>query len=180
MLLLTGPWIPAGPALHAQQGPTEYQVEAAYLFNFLKFIEWPDDHRKDPPGRWVFGFLGDSPVGDELKQVAAGKSIQGHGLEVRILQNAADGRGCNVLFVGGSERKNLASILANLRGASVLTVADMDDFVESGGMVQFVVKDSRVRLVIDVGAANRAHLKISSKLLSIAMAVTGAEKGTVN
>jgi len=74
----------------------------------------------------------------------------------------------------------MPTILAELRGSSVLTVADMDNFIGSGGMIQFVVEDARVRVAIDVGATSRAHLKISSKLLSLARSVTGTEQGANN
>jgi hypothetical protein len=99
---------------------------------------------------------------------------------VKGLRPEDDLRGCRILFIGTSEKKQLAPMLAKLRGSSVLTVADMDNFVESGGMVQLVLEDNRVRLAIDVGATARAHLKVSSKLLALARVVTGAERGANN
>jgi YfiR/HmsC-like len=177
-MFLAGGWRLAERSVPAQQPPTEYQVKAAYLFNFLKFVEWPDD--KDAQGRWVIGVAGSSPIADDLTQLVSAKSVLGRELEIRNFQPAEDMRGCNILFISGSERKRLPSILAGLRGSSVLTVADMDNFVESGGMIQFVMEDSRVRLAIDVGATSHARLKVSSKLLSLARAVTGAEGGKTN
>ena len=162
------------------QAPTEYQVKAAYLFNFLKFVEWPDDAPDDPHGKWIFGFLGDTPIAAELTSLAAGKNVLGRELQIKKLQPTDNLRACNVLFIGASEKKRLPAILASLRGSSVLTVADMDDFVASGGMVQFVMEDARVRVAIDVGATNRARLKVSSKLLLLAHVVPGAERGANN
>ena len=172
---LAAAWMPAARAIRAQQGPTESQVKAAYLFNFLKFIDWPDDAPKELQTPWVLGVVGDTPVGNDLRQLVSGKSIRGHELEVKTFSPSADLRGCNVLFIGASEKRRLPSILSSLHGSSVLTVADMDHFVESGGMIQFVIQDSRVRVAIDVGATSRAGLKVSSKLLSLALAVTGSE-----
>src|SRR5512135_984217 len=131
---------PANRAVYAGQSRTEYQVEAAYLFNFLKFVEWPGDPAADPHGKWLIGFVGDSPVGDELTYLVEGKNVRGRDLQVRKYQAADNLRGCNILFIGESEKKCLPSILAALRGSSVLTVADMDNFIESGGMVQFAVQ----------------------------------------
>jgi hypothetical protein len=168
------------PAILAGQSPTEYQVKAAYLFNFLKFVDWPNNPGADPHAKWVIGFVGDSPIADELNQLAGGKNVLGRDLQVRKFQAADNLRACNILFISESEKKRTPSILAELRGSSVLTVADMDDFIESGGMFQFVVEDARVRVAIDVGATSRAHLKISSKLLSLARAVTGSERGANN
>lgn len=173
---LSAGWMPAARAVSAQQNPTDSQVKAAYLFNFLKFIDWPDDLPKESQTPWVLGVVGDAPVGNDLRQLVSGKSIRGHELEVKTFLPSADLRGCNLLFIGASEKRRLPSILSSLRGSSVLTVADMDHFVESGGMIQFVIQDSRVRVAIDVGATSRAGLKVSSKLLSMALAVTGSER----
>jgi hypothetical protein len=179
-VLFSGGWLFAGHPISAQQGPTEYQVKAAYLFNFLKFVEWPGDPSRDAQGPWVIGVVGDSSIGEELPPLVAGKTVQGRALQVRNFQPAEDLRGCNILFISASETKRLPSILAGLRGSSVLTVADMEHFVAAGGMIQFVMEDGSVRLAIDVGATSRARLKVSSKLLSLARAVTGADRGTNN
>jgi len=168
-----------GP-VHAQQAPTEFQVKAAYLFNFLKFVEWPDDAPADLQSRWVIGIVGNQQLEDELTQLVSGKIVQGHVVQVKALKPADDLRGCHILFIGTSEKKQLAPILVTLRGSSVLTVADMENFVESGGMIQLVMEDNRVRLAIDVGATVRARLKVSSKLLALARVVTGAERGANN
>jgi YfiR/HmsC-like len=170
----------AALAVRAQQELTDSQVKAAYLYNFLKFIDWPDDPPKDGQSPWVLGVVGDTPVGDDLKQLVSGKSIRGREMEVKNYPLSGDFRRCNILFIGASEKKHLPSILASLHGFSVLTVADMDHFVESGGMIQFVIQDSRVRLAIDVGATNRAGLKVSSKLLSLALEVTGNDGSAKN
>jgi hypothetical protein len=170
----------ANCATYAAQSPTEYQVKAAYLFNFLKFVEWPDDPAADPHGKWVIGFIGDTPIGDELTRLVDGKNVLGRDLLVKKYQAVDNLRGCNILFISESEKKSLPSILAALRGSSVLTVADMDNFIGGGGMIQFMVEDARVRVAIDVGATSRARLKVSSKLLSLARVVTGAERGANN
>jgi hypothetical protein len=167
-------------AVYAGQSPTEYQVKAAYLSNFLKFVEWPDDPAADPHGKWVIGFVGDSPIGGELSRLIEGKNVLGRDLQVKKFQTTDNLRGCNILFISESEQKRLPPILAALRGSSVLTVADMDNFIGAGGMIQFVVEDARVRVAIDVGATGRARLKISSKLLLLARLVTGTERGTNN
>jgi hypothetical protein len=162
--------------IFAQQAASEYEVKAAYLFNFLKFVEWPADMSPSPSGKWVIGVVGVSPFGDELAQVVSGKVVQGHELQVKNFQAAEDVRTCHILFISDSERKRIPAILTALSSSSVLTVGDMDNFTRAGGMIQFVMEDGRVRFVIDVGAASRARLKISSKLLSLARDVTGAER----
>jgi hypothetical protein len=164
----------------AQDSPSEYQVKAAYLFNFLKFVQWPADAFQDSLAPIMIGIVGDDPFGEALPQVVVGKTVQGRDLVIRKYHVGEDLRGSHILFISASEKKRLPQVLASLQGSSVLTVADMDHFVESGGMIQFLIEDSRVRFAIDVGAASRAHLKISSKLLSLARTVTETERGGNN
>jgi hypothetical protein len=179
-LILAGTFLLAYLPVCGGQSPTEFQVKAAYLFNFLKFVEWPDDPGADPHGKWVVGFVGETPIGGELTRLVEGKNVLGRDLQVKNFQTTDNLRACHILFISESEKKRLPAILTVLRGSSVLTVADMDNFIGSGGMVQFVVEDARVRVAIDVGATTRARLKVSSKLLLIAHVVPGTERGANN
>jgi hypothetical protein len=179
-LLLAAYFPLANRAECAAQSPTAYQVKAAHLFNFLKFVEWPSDSAPEYHGKWVIGFVGDSPIGDELSRLVEGKNVMGRDLQGKKFQPADDLRACNILFISESEKKRLQPILGGLRGSSVLTVADIDNFIGAGGMIQFVMEDARVRVAIDVGATGRARLKVSSKLLSLASAVTGSDRSTSN
>jgi hypothetical protein len=170
----------ADRAIYAGQSPTENQVKAAYLFNFLKFVEWPDDPAADPHGKWVIGVVGDSPVGGELARLVEGKNVLGRDLQVKKFQAADNLRVCNILFISESEKKRVPSILAALRGSSVLTVADMGNFIGLGGMVELVVEEGRVRVTIDAGATGRARLRVSSKLLALAQAVKETARSAHN
>jgi hypothetical protein len=116
--------------------------------------------------------VGNSPIVDELSKLVDGKNILGRELQVKTYQATDNLRACNILFISESEKKRLPAILAGLRGSSVMTVADMDHFLDAGGMVQFVMEDARVRISIDLGATGRARLKVSSKLLALARTVT--------
>ena len=175
VLLLVWAWVLPVRWIDAQRGPTEYQVKAAYLLNFLKFVEWPGDPNADIRERWIIGIVGENPFGDGLTQIITGKTVQGHELEVRQFQSGDDLRSCRVLFISASEKRRLPATLAALNGSSILTVGDMDHFIESGGMIQFVMEEKRVRFAIDISASSRARLKLSSKLLSLARTVTGTE-----
>lgn len=179
VLALAMPFLLVGFAI-ADSSPTEYQVKAAYLFNFLKFVQWPNDVSSDPQRKWVIGIVGDSPVGDELSLLVEGKTVDGRGLLVKKLRAGDSFGACNILFVSASEERHLASILTSLQGSSVLTVADFDKFIERGGMIQFVNDGGRIRMDIDLGATGRARLKISSKLLVLAQAVTETAKDAHN
>ncbi|HXP78386.1 MAG TPA: YfiR family protein [Verrucomicrobiae bacterium] len=161
---------------HAQDALSEYQVKAAYLFNFLKFVEWPDESFADPLAPLVIGVVGEDPFGNALPQVVIGKTVQGRDLVIRIYHAGEDLRGAHILFISASERKRLPMILSSLRGSSVLTVADTAGFLDAGGMIQFLNENGRVRFAIDVDATSRAKLKMSSKLLSLAKVVGGNGK----
>ena len=160
----------------AQVALTEYQVKAAYLFNFLKFVEYPGDSFVDPLAPIVIGIVGDDPFGSALPQVVTGKTVQGRDLVLRSYRAGEDLRGAHILFISVSEKKRLPVILASLHGSSVLTVSDMEGFLDAGGMVQFLNENGRVRFAINVDATSRARLKLSSKLLSLAKVVGGDVK----
>jgi hypothetical protein len=166
IVLLAG--LPFAPAGHAQDSPSEYQVKAAYLFNFLKFVDWPDDAFTDSLAPFVIGIAGDDPFGDSLPQVIVGKTVQGRDLVIRKYRAGESVKGCHILFIDISEKKRLPQLLASLKGSSVLVVSDMPGFLTDGGMIQFVSESNRVRFAINVDATGRANLKVSSKLLSLA------------
>ena len=167
-------------AVCADESHTEDQIKAAYLFNFLKFVEWPGDALADPEGKWVIGVVEDSPVGGELKLLVEGKSVEGRALLVKKFGVTDNLCGCNILFVSASKEKHIPSILNVLQGSSVLAAGDIEHFIGDGGMFQFVTEGGRVRMDIDVGATGRARLKVSSKLLTLAQAVTETVRSTHN
>jgi hypothetical protein len=166
----------AAPQGRAQVALTEYQVKAAYLFNFLKFVEYPSESFADPLAPIVIGIVGDDPFGSALPQVVTGKTVQGRDLVLRSYRAGEDLRGAHILFISASEKKRLPVILSSLHGSSVLTVSDMEGFLDAGGMVQFLNENGRVRFAINVDATSRARLKLSSKLLSLAKVVGGEVK----
>ncbi len=171
LALLYSLHIITAPNVHSQDALPEYQVKAAYLFNFLKFVEWPDDAFADSLAPIVIGIVGDDPFGSALPEVVVGKTVQGRDLVIRKYHMGENLRGASILFISASEKKRLPQILASLHGSSALTVADMDGFLDEGGMIQFLSENDRVRFSINVDATSRARLKVSSKLLSLARAV---------
>jgi hypothetical protein len=164
------------PKGYAQQSLAEYQVKAAYLLNFLKFVEWPENAFADSLAPIVIGIVGNNPFGTALPQVIMGKTVQGRDLIIRYYHVGEDLRGSHILFISASEQKRLPQILSSLRGSSVLTVGDMDRFLDAGGMIRFSMEGSQVRFTIDVNATNQARLKLSSKLLSVARVARGNGK----
>jgi hypothetical protein len=162
----------AGMLLTAQaQSSGEYAVKAAFLYNFARFVEWPGEALGNGGSPLLVGVMGDDPFGSSIDQVVAGTNVNGHPIAVNRLRWGQDLRQCHILFISSSEARRLPQILASLRGASVLTVADMERFDQQGGVVRFFIEDGKVRFEINVDAADRAGLRISSKLLALAKIV---------
>lgn len=160
-----------GAALAQPDQPSEYDVKAAFLFNFTKFVEWPQGSFEDSQAPIVLGIVGDDPFGDSLVRMIMGQKVQGRSLIIRRERIGDDLRRCHVLFVSVSEREHAARILASVQTASVLTVSDMEGFAEAGGVMQFVTQDDRVRFLVNLDAATQARLRLSAKLLALARVI---------
>jgi hypothetical protein len=159
---------PTSKPVAAQEAPSEFQVKAAFLFNFVKFIEWPADSFRENDGRIRLCVLGEERFGRELERIISGKVVDGHALELVRVSPAERVRNCHVLFVASSHTGGLREMLAQIRGAPVLTVGESSEFVRQGGVIRFFLLDNRVRFEINHEAAAQAGLKISSKLLALA------------
>jgi hypothetical protein len=149
----------------------EYQVKAAFLFNFAKFVEWPAKSFNGLGDSIRLCVLGDNPFGTALVDVIAGKRINDRSLLAVRLVDAKDAGRCQVLFVSKPERKNLRPIMAMAESNGILTVGDWDNFALDGGMIGFRLDDGKVRLEINLKAAEQAQVQISSKLLNLAQIV---------
>ena len=162
-----------GPlALAEPQGVEEYKVKAAFLYNFTKFVEWPDSAFRDPSAPFVVAVLGDDPFGDAL-DVLKGKTAQGRPIVVRRAASLdALGR-FHLLFVATSEKSRLESVLPAAEAMHALTVGDAPGFRSQGGIIQLVRDGDRIGFEVNPDASRRAGLKISSKLLGLARAVGG-------
>ena len=172
--LIVGAFVCTIAAAQSDQ-PGEYDVKAAFLFNFTKFVEWPENAFVDPQAPIVIGVIGDDPFGESLVRIVAGQKAQGRGIEIVKYRYGDNLRRCHVLFISGSERQRRAPILASLQETSVLTVSDIDGFAEAGGAIQFVVQENRVRFVVNLEVATQGKLRVSAKLLALARVINRSE-----
>jgi hypothetical protein len=157
----------------AQEGSDlEYRVKAAFLYNFSKFVDWPVGVFDGTQAPLVIGILGEDPFGPILDQTVAGKTIGSRpfaiqrGLQLDELQNV------HVLFISRSETQRLAELFGALQGRNVLTVSEIEEFAQRGGIISFLMEQSKVRFQINPAAADGAGLRISSKLLRLAQVVS--------
>jgi len=151
----------------AADPPLEYQVKAAFLLNFAKFVEWPANAFAAPDAPISICILGDDPFGGVLDQIVEGESIDGRKIAVRRMKRPSASPACQIMFVSKSEKAFSASEL----GPGVLTVGEGEGFLAHGGVIAFVIEDRRVRFDVGKSAAEKAGLKLSSKLLRVARAV---------
>lgn len=159
-------------ALAAQtKSATEYQVKAAFLYNFAKFVDWPPSAFASPKQTFEICVYGHDPFGPALEDALLGKSIGDRRISLGHAAQFQDLVGCHVVFVSGPEHEPIADLANRLKGRAVLLVGESDGFAASGGTIQFTIEDNRVHFVINPEAADRAGLKISSKLLALAKIV---------
>lgn len=170
-MLLLPLWLPlAGSIEGAQEAqPTEYQLKAAFLFNFAMFVEWPQQAFAERTSPFVIGVLGENPFHDDLSKTLQNKKIDDHPLVVKEIRVPADATNCHLLFISASEKKRLPELLQSLKGTSVLTVSEIEQFTEEGGMINFVLQGTKVRFQINKDTASAAGLRISSKLMNLAV-----------
>ena len=161
-LALTPREAPAQPAVSK-----EYQVKAAFLFNFVQFVEWPPAAFTNSDAPICIGVLGEDPFGTALEETVRGETVRNRKLIVqrsRLVENLKD---CQLIFISKSETERVSEILGNLDPAPVLTVGETQDFAQQGGIVNLYLAANKVRFEINPAAARRKGLKISSELLSL-------------
>jgi hypothetical protein len=151
----------------------EYQVKAFFLFNFARYVEWPAETFKAANDPIVICILGQNPFGGALEQAVAGKLLEGRSFVVRQISDTNSS--CHILFVNSSERRRFRSMAGRRKGSAVLSVGEAPGFSADGGVINFKLEDGKVRFEIDLEAAGREHLRISSKLLSLAQIAKKAE-----
>ncbi len=168
-LLLLHSLIAAPAQAEPETKPTQYEVEAAYLFDFGKFVAWPSAAQSDAP--FLICVLGQDPFGPVLDRTVAGESLRGRPVQDKRITRPQDATGCSILYISSSESGRLSKILSTIQEAPVLTVSDIPDFVQQGGMVQFVLRDGRVRFEVNLAPTQSNGLSMSSELLKVSVEV---------
>jgi hypothetical protein len=161
-------WINLCPSGAAQQSkPEEYQVKAVYLYNFGRFVVWPGT-AVETQGTFDVCVLGRDPFGSALDATLAGEAINNRKLAARRIESPRQATNCQILFISSSEAVRIQEILAAVGSSAVLTVSDMPAFTSAGGIIQFVLRDNKVRFEVNLTAAEKAGLMLSSQLLKVA------------
>ena len=146
----------------------EWEIKAAFLFNFAKFAEWPGAKLPEDSDL-VIGILGEDPFNEDLEKVVAGKTVGKHKIRTRRFTSVDEARGAHILYISPTEKRRMGQTLQGLKGSHVLSVSEFPDFCEMGGVINFLITGSKVRFEISPKAAEAQGLKLSSKLLNVAV-----------
>jgi hypothetical protein len=152
------------------------EVQAVFLFNFAQFVEWPGDAFPDPQAPLVIGILGKDPFGSFLDETVRGERVRGRTFRIDRYRRVEDVKDCQILFISRSEAMRLDGILSALKGRPILTVSNGEDFERPGAIIRFILDESKVRLSVDLEAAQAARLTFSSKLLRSAEIVPASSR----
>ena len=148
----------------------EYEIKAAYLYNFINYIDWPENAFPAPGGTITIGVVGQNRFGAAL-EVLNSKQVKGRTLVLKQITDTKDLDQCQMVFINSSEKSHVAELLEKLKNSRALTVSEIDGFAEQGGIINFISEHNKVRFEINPDAAHRLGLNISSELLKLAKVI---------
>ncbi|HWI57858.1 MAG TPA: YfiR family protein, partial [Bacillota bacterium] len=161
-------WLLLAGSLHAQNGPglQEHEVQALYLYNFTKYIEWPAEAFATSDTPFTIGVFSKGPLLEDLTKVVAGKRVGSRALTVRLLKKREDLAQCHLVFIGAAEEANWTAWQSAAQGRALLTVGESDAFLSRGGVISFLRKEKRLGVCVNLEAAHQIRITISAKLLN--------------
>jgi hypothetical protein len=159
-------------AVHSlNEATAEYPLKLAFLYNFTKFVEWPAGSYSDPGASLAICIVGDDPFSPDLEGELRTRKVEGHPVEVKTLKSTDILGACHMVFVPAAEERQAVRIVSNLKGSNTLTVGESVGFASLGGIINLTVEENKLHFEVNTVAAERAGLKLSSKLLSMAKIV---------
>jgi hypothetical protein len=165
-----------GDVLDGGREASELQVKAAYLLKFGEFVQWPASAFASADAPLVIAVAGADALAAVLERMAQGKRVDRHALQIKRLRRGDAPTGGHIVFVAPGELERLLPAADSLKAAAVLTVTDGSRAPQPTGIFNYVARDGRVRFEIDAQAADAARLRISSKVLSLALDVKGVPR----
>ncbi len=152
----------------AHANSQDYKFHSIFMYNFTKYIEWPDSYKN---GDFVIGVLGDSPIVEHLKNMAQVKSVGSQKFTIKVFSNASDISQCHILFIPENNSGKLKDVRSKLKGASTLLITEQDGLATKGSAINFIIKEGKWKFELNKAAAESANLKISSELSRLAILV---------
>ncbi|MBU4317398.1 MAG: YfiR family protein [Proteobacteria bacterium] len=155
-------------SVKATEDSREYAVKAAFIYNFAKFVSWPEESKTEP---FIIGVLGEDPFGDIWNEIRS-KTVRGRPITVKQCGDDLDlASQCHVLFIDHLDREKLKKAINQFQGKPVLTIGDFPLFAETGGMIAFYDSENKIRFAINLESCRKAGLVVSSNLLKLAKIV---------
>jgi hypothetical protein len=155
--------------ISAQKPPSqEYQLKAAFLFNFTQFVEWPSSAFSSAKSPIVIGILGEDPFGTYIEEIVQGEEVNGRPLVIQRYHTIEEIKQCHILFINLPKTSKQEQIIKSLKGKNILSVGESSNFIKEGGIIKFSMIDNKIHFQINPEAAKEAGLTISSKLLRLA------------
>jgi len=149
----------------------EYPVKLAFLYNFTKFVEWPDDSYRSPGSPLVICIVGNDPFSPDIEGELRTRMVGAHPIEVRSLRTSDILSVCHMVFVPVTAEDQATKVVRGLNGSSTLTVGETEGFAVRGGIINLTTEGSKLHFEVNLLAADRAGLKISAKMLALAKIV---------
>lgn len=159
------------PLALAQTAITERGVKAAFVYKFLGYVEWPAQAFARPDAPIVVGVVGADDIAGEIADIVHGRNVEGHPVDIRRLRAGDSIAGLHVLFIGAAERGRTTALVKSAHARGILTITESDDAADQASIINLVVTDGRVRFDVVLEAAERAGIKLSSRLLAVARVV---------
>ena len=151
----------------------EYEIKAAFIYNFSKFVEWTDQTSINQSDNLPLCILGEDPFGEAIDKLE-GKKVQGSALHIKRIASIDEYSGCRILFISKSEKNELSTLLDTLDlNKNILSISDINGFANSGGVIELVLSDNKIRFIVNIDTVNRSNLNLSSKILRLANVVGG-------
>lgn len=166
LLLAAGPPLP-----EAAENVEEYEIKAVYLYNIANYITWPEGSFQDAGASFNLCVLGQNPFGGLLDFIASQRKVHERTVSVFFFEEIKEAESCHLLFVSASLRRQVPSIISRQEKHAVLLISEAEGFAAAGGMIEFFMKDNKVRLLINPHAVNNAKLKASTHLIRVSKLV---------
>jgi len=152
----------------AHANSQDYKFHSIFMYNFTKYIEWPDSYKS---GDFVIGVLGDSPIVEHLKNMAQVKSVGAQKFTIKVFSSAADVSQCHILFIPEFNSGLLKDVRTKLKGSATLLITEQDGLATQGSAINFIIKEGKWKFELNKQVAESANLKISSELSRLAILV---------
>jgi len=154
------------------QSAREYEVKAIFLYNFVQFVEWPANAFESPSSPIRIGILGANPLGRTLEEAVKNETVRNRKVVIQQVRQVDELKNCHMAFISRAEKSKLTEVISTVDSSPILTVSEVDGFLQMGGIVNFYLDGKKVRFELNPEAAQRQQLKISSELLALGKKVS--------